>query len=243
MDSTIRQNMMGISLIKMAGLLKTPVRWLYSLVAHQTKIELHGKHAVDTQPNALLVENDSTGMGMLVFGITTRSRHSIELLKIEIDYLVPLQLLDPKKMGFFQAVGSNDRNFPFRLYSEQRCQLRSKLIHVFALISQFPPGVCEFPVRITVYARTLRLSGDGFEFVGRTQITRKLYRIILADNGLLGIEIPPMHSLTTIQPFLIQCGLTASGYGVHSSALAHEKLNDRTVSSKSVALPFTNEEH
>lgn len=139
---------------------------------------------------------------MLVFGITTRSRHSIELLKIEIDYLMPLQLLDPKKMGFFQAVGSNDKDFPFRLYSEQRCQLRLKLIHVFALISQFPPSVGEFPVRITVYARALRLADDGIESVDRTQITRKLYRIVLADNGLLGIKIPPMHSLTTIQPFL-----------------------------------------
>lgn len=225
MDSPIRQDMMGISLIKMAGLLEAPVRWFYSLVAHQTKIELHGKHAVDTQPNALLVANDSTGMGMLVFGITTRSRHSIELLKIEIDYLMPLQLLDPKKMGFFQAVGSNDKDFPFRLYSEQRCQLRLNLIHVFALISQFPPDVCEFPVRITVYARALRLADDGIESVGRTQITRKLYRIVLDDNGLLGIKIPPMHSLTTIQPFLIQCGLTASGYGVQSSALTHEKLD------------------
>ena len=220
---------MGISLIKLGGLLKVPAQWLYTLVTDQTKIDICGKYSDDTQKNALLVENDSTDMGVLVFGITTRSRHSIEILKFAIDYPTPLQLLDPKKMGFFQAEDSGDESFPFRLLSEQGFQLHSMLMHVFALIAQFPPGVRELPVRISVYARTLRLSVDGFESVGRTQITRKLYRIVLADNRLLGVNVPPNLSLTTIQPFLIQAGLTASGYGNASSASVHEQFNDGTV--------------
>jgi hypothetical protein len=234
---------MGISLIKLAGLLKVPAQWFYTLVTDQTKIEICGKHSDNTQQNSLFVENDSTGMGLLIIGITTRSRHSIEILKIAIDYSMPLQLLDPKKMGFFQAEGSSDESLPFRIFSEQRFQFQSRLMHVFALIAQFPPGVHELPVRISVYARTLRVSVGGFESVGRTQITRKLYRIVLAGNRLLGMKVTPKHSLTTIQPFLIQAGLTASGYGVAGSALVHEQFNDGTASSKIVELPGTKSEH
>lgn len=223
---------MDMSLIKLAELLKVPAQWFYMLVRDQTKIEIFGKHSDNTQQDSLFVENDSTGMGLFIFGVTTRSRHSIEILKISIDYSTPLQLLDPKKMGFFQAEGSSDQSFPFRIFSEQRFQLHSMLLHVFALIAQFPPGVRELPVRISVHARTLRSSVGGFESVGRTQITTKLYRIVLADNRLLGMKVPLKHSLTTIQPFLIQAGLTASGYGVPGSALVHEQLNDGTASSK-----------
>ena len=103
-------------------------------------------------------------------------------------------------------------------------------MHVFALIAQFPPGIRELPVRISVYARTLRLSVDGFESVGRTQITRKLFRIVLADNRLLGVNVPPNLSLTTIQPFLIYAGLTASGYGLDGLALLRKQFNDGTES-------------
>ncbi len=222
---------MGISLIRLVGLLNAPAQWLYTLVTDRTKIDFCGKHSDSTQKNALLVENDSTDMGVLIFGITTRSRHSVEILKIAIDYAAPLQLLDPKKMGFFQAGGSGDERFPFRLLSEQGFQLHSMLMHVFALIAQFPPGVRELPVRISVYARTLRISVSGFESPGRIQITSKLYRIVLADNRLLGINVSPHLSLTTIQPFLIQAGLTASGYGLAGSALVREQFNDGTISS------------
>jgi len=222
---------MGISLIKLGELLKVPARWLYTLVTDQTKIDVCGKHSDSAKKNALLVENDSTDMGVFVFGITTRSRHSIEILKIAIDYAAPLQLLDPKKMGFFQAERSGDENFPFRLLSEQGFQLHSALMHVFALIAQFPSDVRELPVRISVYARTLRVSITGFESVGRIQITRKPCRIVLADNRLLGINIPPKLSLTTIQPFLIQMGLTASGYGLAGSPLVREQPTDGAVSS------------
>jgi hypothetical protein len=231
---------MGISLIKFAGLIRHGVQWLYALIADRTRIELNGKHSDKTRPNLLFVENDSTDMGLLVFGITTRSRYSIEILKITIDYSMPLQLMDPRKMGFFQAVGSGDERFPFRLVSEQRFQLRSMLMHAFALIAQFPPGIRQVPVRISVHARTIRPLIDGVESVGRTQITSNLYRIVLADNRLLGINIPPNYSLTTIQPFLIQCGLTASGYGAHSSALVHERLNGGTESPKIAELPGAN---
>jgi hypothetical protein len=228
---TSRRECDGHFMIKLGGLLKVPARWFYTLVTDQTKIDICGKHSDNTPKKTLFVENDSTDMGVLVFGIATRSRHSIEILKIAIDYSPPLQLLDPKKMGFFQAGCSSDESFPFRLLSEQGFQLHSMLMHVFALIAQFPPGVRELPVRISVYARTLRVSVSGFESVGRTQITRNLYRVVLADNRLLGMQVPPKHSLTTIQPFLIQAGLTASGYGVGSSALVHEKFNDDAVSS------------
>lgn len=197
----------------MVAPLQALIRLLRNLVESQTKIELHSKHSDHAAPDSLFIENDSTGMGLLVFGLTTRSRHPVELLRIEIDYSVPLQLLDPKKMGFFQAGGSNDEDFPFRLYSDEGCQLHSNLIHVFALITQFPPDLREFPVRITVHARTLGFSANGIETCGRKQITRRFYRVVLADDRLLGIKIPPEHFLTTIQPFLIQCGLTASEYG------------------------------
>jgi len=231
---------MGISLIKFAAPIKQGAQLLYALVADQTRIELNGKHSDKTRSNVLLVENDSTDMGLLVFGITTRSRYSVEILKIAIDYSIPLQLMDPKKMGFFQAVGSGDERFPFRLVSEQRFQLRSMLMHAFALIAQFPPGIRQVPARISVHARTIRTLTGGVESVGRTQITSNLYRIVLADDRLLGINIPPNHSLTTIQPFLIQCGLTASGYGANSSALVRERFNGATESPGVAEHPGTN---
>ena len=117
----VADNVMAISLIKLSGLLKASARWFYTFVTDQTKIGICGKHSNNTQKkDALLVENDSTDMGMLVFGMTTSSRHSIEILKFVIDYAMPLQLLDPRKMGFFQAEGSGDESFPVRIFSDQR---------------------------------------------------------------------------------------------------------------------------
>ena len=131
---------MGISLINIAQFIKRPAQWVHARMTDRTRLDIYGKYPDKTQRDSLFVENDTTDMGLLVFGIATRSRNAIEILKIAIDYAIPLQLMDPKKMGFFQAKGSGDETFPFRLVSEQRFQLRPMLMHTFALIAQFPPG-------------------------------------------------------------------------------------------------------
>jgi hypothetical protein len=225
-----------ISLIKLPGLLKVPAKWLYKLVVDQTGIELSGQHPHTMQANSLLVPDDLTGEGLLLFGITTTSRRPIEIVKVTVDYSTPLQLLDPNQLGFFQTASSNDDDLPFRIFCEGSFQLHSKMVHAFALTAQFPHGVRELPARISVHARTLSSSAGGFQSYGRTQISKFFYRIVLSDYPLLGLAILPKHSATSSQPFLIQSAVSASGVA-GSAVLVHEQLKDGTVSSKIIELP------
>lgn len=226
---------MDISLIKLLGFLKTPAKWLYSLVVDQPEIKLSGQQPNSLQANSLLIPDNHTGEGVLLFGITTTSRCPIEVVKVAVDYSAPLQLLDPNKIGFFQTEGSNDEDLPFRIFCEGSFKLHSKLVHAFALTAQFPLGARELPARISVHARTHRSSVGGFESVGRIHISRNYYRIVLSDQPLQGLEVPPKNLLTSSQPFLIQSAIF--GYGPPGVEVElHEQLNDGKVYSKIVVL-------
>lgn len=198
-----------------AGTLQWLVQWLRSITSDHTRIHIIGKHVDRKYSDALVVENDSTDMGVLVFGITTRSKHQVEILKVEIDFPATMQLTDPKKMGFFQGEESGDPNLPVRVSCGHRLKIRPRLISVFALIAQFPPHVRKITARISVEARLIRDIREGVETTGSIQKTRKTTSIVLSNERSLRIEIPGEHTLTTSQPFLIMCGLHANGYGLH----------------------------
>lgn len=222
-------------MIKLLELFKTPAMWLYALVVDQTRIELSGQYSNMLHDiNSLPVSGSHMKDGGLQFAISTRSQCPIEIIKVAVDYSAPLQLLDPMKMGFFQTEMSNNEDLPFRIFCKGNFRLHSKLRHYFALTVQFPPGVRELPVCISVHARTFSSSVGGFESYGRTHITKNYYRIVLTEHPLLGLVVPPKHSITSPQPFLIQSALYASGEADLSSILIHEQMADGTVSSKLV---------
>jgi len=220
---------MGISLIKLTGLIKAPIKWLYYLVVHQTKVIVISQEPNELEKKSLLIFAGNKGEGNLFFGISTSSKIPIEVIKIEVDYSAPLQLHDPKKMGFFKYAVSCDEMFPFRIFCEGSFQLNSKLISTFALTSQFPPNINEIPVRISVHARVRNISVGGYESYGRIQITKQNYRLVLSNTPLMGIAIPPLHNMTSPQPFLIQSAVYGTGETVN--VLTHQISKDGTVKS------------
>lgn len=177
----------------------------------------------------MFIYENNNAEGNLLFAISTASECPIELLKVEIEYSAPLQLYDPKKMGFFQYGNSNDDELPFSIYCEDVYQINPKVIHAFALTARFPSGSRELPVRILVHARIRASSKGGFDSHGRTQITRFFYRVALSDKPLLGLPLPPQYTLTSPQPFVVQSAKYWSGDSI--SCLIHEQMEDGTASS------------
>lgn len=221
-------------LLKLAGPLKSLGRWLFAFKTDQTTIEIIGLSSPTQSPSFLLINTDQNGDGKLIFGITTKSEQPVELVKLTIDYSAPLQLLDPGNIGFFSTSGTGDETLPFRLYWEGSIDLRRMIIHAFALITRFPSGSSQLPIRISVHARVQKSSIGGFIEHGRTQLTSNMHRIVRTSEPV-GLIVPPKHSYTSSQPYLIQ-----SAHYVSTDAkeiaplLVHEQLADGTVSSELV---------
>jgi len=223
---------MEILSLKLLDPIKSSVRWLYLLVTDQTKIEVAGQCSSTQPPRALLVQTNKKGDGLLLFGITTKSRRPVELTKLTIDYSTPLQLKNPDGVAYFTMASSNDETFPFRLCWEGSIELQNKHIHAFALTTRIPT-ISQLPIRITTHARVHNSYIGGFVGNGRMQVSSSVYRIISTGEILSGLEIPPKFSLTSSQPFLIQSAATASNNSNStSSVLIHEQFADGTASSK-----------
>lgn len=220
--------------LKLAGPLKSFGKWLLAFMVDQTKIVIIGSSSPTQSPNSLLINTDQYGKGELIFGITTKSVQPVELVKLTIDYSAPLQLFDPINMGFFSMSSTGDETLPFRIYWEGSIELQQMIIHAFALTTQFPIGSSQLPIRISAHARVQKLSIGGFTEHGRTQLTSSIHRIVRTPEPV-GLAVPPKHSFTSSQPFILQSALyVSSGAKDIAPLLVHEQLTDGTVSSELV---------
>lgn len=226
---------MDLPFLKMLGAAVAPVKWLYRLCVDQTRIEIATPHVANWPRQSLPVQDDGSGCGQLLFSVTTRSKLPVEITRIEVTYAAPLQLLDPGTPGFFVGSDTLDRELPFCMSWEGRAVVRSDLQQAFALTARFPDRVHEQLIRISVHARRQHSTIGGFVAEGRPRVTTIEYRARPTSEPILGLLVPPKGMLTTLQPFLIEGAMTASGGP--GPVVVHERLSDGTVSSKRVDLP------
>ncbi len=229
---------MGLPILKLLGSAIAPFKWFNALCLDQTRIKITPLCAIDRQSDSLPVHDDGHRTGILLFAIATRSKHPVEITRVEVNFHGPLQLLDPGGRGFFKISGSLDLDFPFQVFWDGTASLRRDVQQAFALIARFPSGTNEYPICISVHARRLRSTIGGFWSHGRSRITTKRYRVVLTSEHILGLPLPPKCSQTTPQPFLIETAVMA--YGGPGSVVVHEILADGTTLSNHVGLPDPN---
>ncbi len=227
---------MDLPILKLLGAAIAPFKWFYALCVDPTRIKIVVPHcAAGCHSDSLPVHDDGHRAGLLLFAIATRSKHPVEITRVEANFHGPLQLLDPGGGGFFKTSGSLDLDFPFQVFWDGTASIRRDVQQAFALIARFPGGTNEYPVCITVHARRLRSGMGGFRVHGRLRVTTRRYRVALTSEDVQGLPVPPKSSQTTPQPFFIESAFTA--YGGPGSVVAHEILTDGTTSSKHVDLP------
>jgi len=200
----------------------------------QTRIRILSKEIEGSTDGVFAVKEGGESSGLLLFSVTTDSKKPVEITGIDIDYAAPFQLLDPGNRGFFDSAGSLDSVLPFRMYWRGHVIVRPDLQQAFALMAKFPLQTFEQRIRITVYASGQRMLLGRFSARGRQQVTSREYRVRLISGPVLDIALPPGHSFTSPQPFLIKSALHASG-GPGSVAV-HEALSDGTTRSAIVDL-------
>jgi hypothetical protein len=186
----------------------------------------------------LPVSDKGNNHGLLIFAVTTQAQQEIEISRVEVQYAAPLQLYDPGNRGFFIGSGTLDSQLPFCMTWNGYAEVRKDVQQAFALTAQFPNRLQDQVIRVCVHARRRRFSIGGFVFQGRQRVTRKDIRTRLIAQPLLGFKVPPLCSITTPQPFLIESGGTAATLpGESGSLLVHTRNADGTVSSIRVELP------
>lgn len=211
-----------------------PVNWLYTVLADQTQINWVLPQTTKCSAPALLVHDNGKGDGLLLFGITTHSKHPVEITRIEIDYAAPIQILDPGEVRFFKTSGTQDWDFPFRLYWEGSALIRRNLQQAFGATIRFRNEVKARPIRIRVHAMRQWTRLGGFPEKGRSQMTSRRFLVTLTSENIIGLCVPPKSAMVSPQPFLNASSVTAVGKG---PALVHEIFNDGRTSSKQVILP------
>lgn len=226
---------MDLSLFKILGTLVSPAKWLYGLCVDQTRINISVPSVKDWPCVLFPVEDKGGGTGLLLFGVTTRSKKPVEITRVEVDYAASLQLLDPGNRGFFVGSGTLDMELPFRMFWKGSAVVRSDLQQGFALAVKFLGSIHEQRVRISIYARRQVTSVGGFVAEGRQRVTTKEYRVRLTTGPVLGLAVPPKCAFTTPQPFLTESAANISGGP--GPVMLHECMSNGTVSSKRVDLP------
>ena len=225
----------ALSALKALSSLVSPAKWLHRLYVDQTRIEISVAHAEGWSEETIPVQDRGGGVGLLLFVLTTSSKHPVEVTQIEVDYAAPLQLLDPGNRGFFVGGGTLEVEFPFRMSWEGSAIVRAGLLQAFALAVKFPDTVCVHRLRMAVHARRQHTELGGFLAQGRIRVTLKEYRARLVSGPVSGLAVPPRTAFTSIQPFLIESEATLSG--IHMSATIHERMSDGTVSTTHVRQP------
>lgn len=224
--------MVDLPSLKSLESLVSPAKWLHRLYVDQTRIEISIPHAEGWSGETIPVNDGATGTGLLLFGLTTRSRHPVEITRVEVDYAAPLQLFDPGNRGFFVGGGTLDTNLPFCMTWEGTVIVRVDVQQAFALHARFPNRVSAQRLRIYVHARRKHTQLGGFLGQGRIHVTTKEYQVRATSDRVLGLRVPPKTGFTSPQPFLIENQVIGSGRDI--SVLVHERMFDGTVSSRHV---------
>jgi hypothetical protein len=223
-------------ILKLLGGALGPFKWLYALCVDQTRIDIVAPHSAKGCPrDCLLVHDDGHRGGLLLFAVASRSKRPVEITRIEVGFPSSLQLLDPGGRGFFKASGSLEPDLPFQVSWDGIAPVRRGVQQAFALSARFPAGTDEYGIRLTVWAHRVRSATGGFRFHGRLRVTTKRYRLVLTQQQILGVPVPPKSEQTTPQPFLIE-GAT-SVHGGPGPVVVHEIFIDGTTSSTRIDLP------
>jgi hypothetical protein len=230
---------MELSVFKLISWIVAPTKWLFRVFIDQTAIEVVGtrplpEHAREWPKHYLPVHDDGTGGGPLIFIVTSASKRSVEITRIEVDYAAPLQVTDPGNRGFFRHSTTHDLRLPFRVYWEGNEEVSWNLQQEFQLVARSPYPEREQTVRISVYARRRHHPLGGFLTFGRLRITRVEFQAHFTCIQLYTV-LPPKCTVTSPQPFVIESGRSMLGPG--GSLIAHEVLADGSTSSTPIVLP------
>ena len=92
----------------------------------------------------------------------------------------------------------------------------------------------QYDLVLSVRARSLRKSVDGFSTPGRSKLSTFPISAGIAEAGYMGVQIPPKAAITTPQPFLIEAAFqVAIEPGKVGEVQIHEVNKDgSTASSK-----------
>ena len=167
-----------------------------------------------------------------MFVVGTESKKPVDVVRIEIEFAAPLQVLDPDKRGFFCVETSLNKTYPFRVFSEDSFIIQNNQSCVFALNAIFPETSKEQDVIFCVHARRRHSSFGGYLSFGRTQVTRIRKKIHLTSEFVRGINIPPKSGIYVIQPFLAERGV--SGAGKEISVKVNECFKDGSVATNHI---------
>ena len=229
---------MDLSPLRVVSAITSPLKWLYNLVADQTRIRVLTPSGNNWDWKSIPVHDDGTNAGILMFGVTTESQREIEITRIEVHYAAPLQLLDPGSRGFFVGAGTLDSELPFCMRWDGSIDARHDVQQAFALIARFPNRSQDHAVRFSIHARRRHSSIGGFLGWGRVRVTSIDHRIRLVSQPVLGLPVPPRCSMTTPQPFIIEGSITASTKpGEEASVVVHARDANGSVSSQNVRIP------
>ena len=228
---------MDFSSAGLIGLALRPIGWLYAFYTDQTDIDILGQGDVRGS-QVLPVDHLGNCAGILLFGVTTRAKGLVEIVRVQLDFASHLRLSDPDGRGFFDATMSAESELPFRLSWTGCADIRIGLIQAFALAAEFKNANAEYPVQLTVHARRVRRDAGGFERRSRTRVTAARHLVSLVNDPTGGLAVPPGFSLTSPQPFLVEGPVTASG-PMGSSFLVHELMKNGETVSRSVGLADT----
>lgn len=227
------REVLQLSVLKVLGWVFGFGKWLLGLCLDQTRIKVLTESAPRWPKQSLPIQDDGTGGGLLIFVVTSASKRPVEIIRIEVDYAAPLQLIDPGNRGFFSGSLTQDFRLPFRMYWEGNAEVSHNLQQRFGLVSRSPYPEREQPVRISVYARRKHQSFGGFLRVGRLRVTSVEFRAQVTSTPLY-IALPPNCALSSPQPFLIESAMSALGPGF---LIVHEALADGSTSSTPIVLP------
>ncbi|HVS26089.1 MAG TPA: hypothetical protein VHE58_02125 [Burkholderiales bacterium] len=229
---------MDIFPLKLFGAIAAPLKWVHRVWFDQTRIEVLFPQAANWPWRSVPVFHEGNNGGLLLFSVTTQSKRPVEVTRVEVHYAAPLQLLDPGNRGFFIGSGTLNNDLPFCVQWNGSLTVRADVQQAFAVAARFPNRVEEQNIRICIHARRQHEVIGGFSSPGRCRITTKEYQARLISEPLIGFRVPPLCSLTTPQPFLIEKGQTATtAPGESTSIIVHTRDADGTASSTRIKLP------
>ncbi|TAK60814.1 hypothetical protein [Methylobacter sp.] len=210
----------------------TIIKSVCKLLLDKTSINVSGTEIIDPAKATLYIADQGNNAGLFMFVVGTRSKKPVEVVRIEMEFAAPLQVLDPDKRGFFCVETSLNKTYPFRIFSESSFTIQNDQSSVFALNVIFPETSKEQDVIFCVHAQRKHSSFGGYLTFGRTQVTSIRKKIYLTSEFIRGFEIPPESGISTIQPFLAERGL--SGASKEISVTVHEYFKDGSVATNRI---------
>jgi hypothetical protein len=220
--------LLGFTLKRALNLVNGTVQRLYAHFKDQTEVFLTFERA-EACPNSIpMIANE----GLIKFAIGTHSSQEIYIKKIEIEFPAELQLSDPDGGSFFESnlIARNDA-LPFQLTWHGNHPIGPLRRVIFAVKGRFSENIVERKIRFTIYAQKQTIGCTRFQYIGPIQVYSEEKNVTSTSSPIRGLEIPPLHGCSLIQPFLVNSGLTVSAQApIVGPVVVHQQLIDGTSS-------------